>query len=781
MKYLDYKAIDYLKNSSNKKYVTKAEFGIEKENLRINKNGELATTPHPSVFGDKKKNPYIKTDFSESQIEVITPVNYSIKSVYSNLENLTDIVNNNIGEEILWPQSSPAILPIDEKIPLANFGDNDEGTRERVYREFLSKRYGRKIQMISGIHYNFSFDNKLIETLNTENIEFRKFKDELYMKVSRNALLHRWFLVYLTAASPFVHESYDKKFLGSMERLKDVYKLGDSTSLRNGFCGYRNEEDFLVPWDTVENYSKKIHELVESGDLSNAREFYSAIRLKGKDNKKLLESIEEDGIKYLELRLLDLNPFDKNGISLKTAYLIHLYFVLALLSEDCEYDSYQQEIGNRNQEIVVNDGLSKSVTLFTREGNEISIEDFANHILNNMEELISIFKFEDPLYQEAVNEAREMINDRTKTIAYRVKEEIDKKGYIDFHMELAHKYKKDSYDNDYILHGYEDMELSTQILIKESIKRGLDLEILDRSDNFISLSNDEIKEYVKQATKTSRDSYITVMLMENKIVTKKILDEFGISVPKGRMFVDKGEAKDSFIEYSNKRIVIKPKSTNFGIGITIFKDDFNQKLFEEAIDIAFNFDDSIIIEEFVTGEEYRFLVIGNKVLAVTQRVPANVVGDGKSTIIELVDEKNKDKLRGYDHRKPLEKIQIGDIEKLTLESQGKTINYVPLKGEIVNLRENSNISTGGDSVDYTDEVNEKYKEIAIKSAKSVKATFCGVDLIIDNIKEEPSSKNHSVIELNFNPAYYMHCYPYKGKRRNIAEKILEELELIHIN
>ncbi len=778
MKYLEESLINFLKENNYSKYVLRGKFGIEKENLRVNEDGTLALTPHPEVFGDKKINPYIKTDFSESQVEVITPALDNIKDVYDYLENLTDIVNNNIGDELLWPQSSPAILPEEEKIPLADFGSDEAGRKEVEYREFLAGRYGKKVQMISGIHYNFSFDDKLLESLNTENEPFKDFKNKMYMKVARNVLLHRWFLIYLTGASPFMHQSYDKNHLKDMERVGNVLRYGNSTSLRNGFCGYRNEGDFVVPWTSVEDYDQKIRELVASGELSNAREFYSEVRLKGKDNKNLLDSIEKDGVQYMELRLLDLNPFDKNGISLTTAYLIHLFIILALLSKDCEYDEYQQEIAQRNHDTIVNEGLSKEITLYTREGNAITIEDFASHILGNMESIVDMFGFTDPLYREAIEIAREMINDRTKTLAYRVNTEVAKKGFMNFHMDTAEEYREDSYDNDYILHGYEDLELSTQILMKESIKRGLKIEIVDRDDNFITISNGKKKEYIKQATKTSADSYITVLIMENKVVTKKILEENGMPVPKGKTFCDKELAKESFSEFEGKSMVIKPKSTNYGVGITIFKTPCSKENYEEAIDIAFDFDTSVIVEEFVSGDEYRFLVVGDEVLAITQRVAANVVGDGKSTIRELVEIKNQDKLRGTGHRKPLEKIELGRIERLLLESEGKDFDYIPEDGEKVNLRENSNISTGGDSVDYTDEIHEGYKKIAVEAAKIAKASFCGVDLLIDDIKAAPSDGGYSIIELNFNPAYYMHCYPYIGKRRNVAEKILKVLELI---
>ena len=174
--------------------------------------------------------------------------------------------------------------------------------------------------------------------------------------------------------------------------------------------------------------------------------------------------------------------------------------------------------------------------------------------------------------------------------------------------------------------------------------------------------------------------------------------------------------------------------------------------------------------------EFRFLVIGDEVCGILHRVPANVKGDGIHNIKELVEEKNKDSLRGYKYRTPLEKINLGDIEKTFLRLQNKNFDYIPKKEEIVYLRENSNISTGGDSIDFTDDILDKYKKIAVQAAQKVGAKVCGVDMIIEDYRKEDS--NYGIIELNFNPAIHIHCYPYKGKERNIGEKILELLGFI---
>lgn len=299
---------------------------------------------------------------------------------------------------------------------------------------------------------------------------------------------------------------------------------------------------------------------------------------------------------------------------------------------------------------------------------------------------------------------------------------------------------------------YTKLELSTQILINEALDRKIQVDILDMEDNFIRLKKGDKVEYVKQATKTSLDNYIAPLIMENKEVTKIVLKENGINVPEGVTLKEASEAKEKFSLFYGKDTVVKPKSTNFGKGVIILKQLRSIEDFENAVNQAFEYDNSVMVEEFIAGKEYRFLVIGDETIAVLHRVPANVIGDGVHSIKELVDEKNKDPRRGQGYVKPLEKIVLGTIEKEYLSFSNRDFDYVPDKNEIVYLRENSNVSTGGDSIDFTDEILEGYKKIAVRAANAVGAKICGADIIINDINEEPNAKNHSIIELNFNPA-----------------------------
>lgn len=322
---------------------------------------------------------------------------------------------------------------------------------------------------------------------------------------------------------------------------------------------------------------------------------------------------------------------------------------------------------------------------------------------------------------------------------------------------------------------FNKLELSTQILIKEALKRNIEVDVLDVDDNFIRLKKSDKVEYVKQATRTSADTYIAPLIMENKRVTKIVLKEHGINVPEGITVKSIDEALEKFSIFKERNIVIKPKSTNFGKGVIILKKLTSSEDYKSAVKQALQYDNSVLIEEFIPGKEYRFLVVGDETVAILHRVPANVTGDGVLTIEELVYEKNKDPLRGKGYVTPLEKIILSTIEKECLALQGKDVHYVPRNGETVYLRENSNISTGGDSIDFTDEISEQYKNIAVHSAKAVGAKICGADIIISDIYEEPNAENHSVIELNFNPALHIHNFPYQGINRQVEKKVLDLL------
>lgn len=761
--------IETIKQFNLKHDLIKGTWGLEKENNRIDNHGKLALTKHPKVLGDKLTHPYITTDFSESQVEVITPPLKSIDEAYNMLENLHDIVSENLNEdEFLWPSSMPPIIPEDKYIPIADYGDAPGAESKMEYRNFIAKKYGKHKQLICGIHYNFSFENDFLLQLhkNIESTEsFKQFKNSIYLTISRNLLKYQWLLTYLLGANVATHSSYRHCCMVERHKDEEEYIFKSACSYRNSLCGYRNKKDFRVSFDSLEKNLSDLDRLIEKGHLRGVNEFYSPVRLKNSKDKNSVEALKNDGIEYLELRMIDLNPLSKIGIEKDDLTLVHLIILASFLYPDSSYNSKEQVTAILKQNDVSFYGHNLNDDLTTEGIN----------FFEQLKEILKTLGIDNDYYNEIIEKALKKIRREENLYSEDIYKSVKDEGYINHHLSIAKDRKQQSINDKFSYKGYEDMELSTQILIKEAILKGLKVEVLDRKENFISIKNSEKTEYIKQATKTSLDSYATALVMENKSITKKVLMEHNISVPSGGIYTDKSIALNDFSKYKENKIVIKPNNTNFGIGITILNNGFTIEDYLSALTFAFKHDSTILIEQFIKGNEYRFTVIDGKVAGILQRVPANVTGNGQSTIAMLIEEKNRDPLRGKGYKKPLEHLKLGEEELFILKNLKMTGDTIPKKGETIFLRENSNISTGGDSLDFTDLIDDSYKEQAIKAAEAVDAIITGVDMMIEDIKAERTDNNAAIIELNFNPAIHIHCYPYKGSNRRLGLKVLEAL------
>ena len=324
-----------------------------------------------------------------------------------------------------------------------------------------------------------------------------------------------------------------------------------------------------------------------------------------------------------------------------------------------------------------------------------------------------------------------------------------------------------------VLDGYPDLEPSTVCVIKSAIKHDLKYEILDEARSFIKIYNDDKEEYIYQATKTSKDVSTFPFITDNKELVKTILRDNNFSTPEGIILennITKRELDYLINPFVGKSVVVKPNTTNRGTGITVFEKPVTQKDLRDAVNHAFKFDSKVIIEEFKKGLEYRFLVIGDECVCVIHRRAASVVGDGKSSISDLIKAKNEEPWHGLSGRV----ITIDDGLKQVLRRQKYSLKSVPKKDVRVFLRDNSNCSTGGESIDLTDQVPNEFKRIAVKAAKLFNAKICGVDILIDNFNKF----EYSIVELNDNPGIGICECPYEGKGQPIGDYILRLLGFI---
>ncbi|WP_032091860.1 bifunctional glutamate--cysteine ligase GshA/glutathione synthetase GshB [Necropsobacter rosorum] len=732
-------------------------FGIEKESQRVHEDGSVVTTPHPAVFGNRSYHPYIQTDFAESQLELITPPNNNIEDSLRWLSAIHEVVLRSLPEnEYIFPLSMPAGLPPAAQIKVAQLDNADDV----AYREHLVQSYGKNKQMVSGIHYNFQLAPDLIRALFKAQHDYQSavdFQNDLYLKMAKNFLRYQWVLLYLLSATPTVDGDYFKQ--GSPLKAGQYVR-----SLRSSQYGYVNAPEIVVSFDSVAKYVETLEHWVASGKLIAEKEFYSNVRLRG---AKKARDLLANGIQYLEFRLFDLNPFEPYGISLNDAKFIH-YFVLLMIWLDETADQHGVELGKaRLAEVAWENPLAQ--TAYRAEG-----EALLQRLIDMLNDIGAP--------QSAVDIVQEKLTQFAqpdKTLCGRLVQAVEQAGgYQRFGAALAKRYKAAAFERFYALSAFDNMELSTQALLFDLIQKGIKTEILDERDQFLCLQFGDHIEYVKNGNMTSHDSYISPLIMENKVVTKKVLAKAGFNVPQSVEFTSAEQALASYSLFERRAVVIKPKSTNYGLGITIFQQGVQHREdFAAAVEIAFREDKEIMVEDYLVGTEYRFFVLGDDTLAVLLRVPANVVGDGVHTVAELVAAKNAHPLRGDGSRTPLKKIALGDIERLQLKEQGLTIDSIPANGQSVQLRANSNISTGGDSIDMTDEMHDSYKRLAVGITKAMGAAVCGVDLIIPDLKRpaEPTLASWGVIEANFNPMMMMHIFPYAGQSRRVTQNVIRML------
>lgn len=732
--------------------ILQANFGIERESLRVDRQGQLAHTPHPSCLGARSFHPYIQTDFCEFQMELITPVAKSTTEARRLLGAITDVTGRSISQdEVLWPLSMPPRIKAEE-IQVAQL----ENEFERHYRNYLAEKYGTKLQAISGIHYNMELGKDLVEALFQESnqTDMIALKNALYLKLAQNYLRYRWVITYLFGAAPIAEQGFFDQEVPEPVR-----------SFRNSDHGYVNKEEIQVSFDNLEDYVSDIETYIANGDLIAEKEFYSAVRFRG---QKANRSFLDKGITYLEFRNFDLNPFERIGISQTTMDTVHLLILAFLWLDSPEnVDQVLAQGHALNEKIALSHPLEPLPDQAMAETKDI---------IKALDQLVQHFGLGD-YHQDLVKQVKATFADPKQTLSAQLLPYIKDKSLADFALNKALAYQDYDWTAHYALKGYEEMELSTQMLLFDAIQKGINFDILDEQDQFLKLWHKDHVEYVKNGNMTSKDNYVVPLAMANKTVTKKILADAGFPVPTGDEFTSLEQGLAYYPLIKNKQIVVKPKSTNFGLGISIFQEPASLENYQKALEIAFAEDTAVLVEEFIPGTEYRFFILDGHCEAVLLRVAANVVGDGKHTIRELVAQKNANPLRGHDHRSPLEIIALGDIEQLMLAQQGYTPDDVLPDGKKVNLRRNSNISTGGDSIDVTEIMDSSYQELAAAMATSMGAWACGVDLIIPDetqiaIKENPHC---TCIELNFNPSMYMHTYCAEGPGQAITPKILDKL------
>jgi glutamate--cysteine ligase len=368
--------------------------GVEKESLRVAADGSLAMTPHPDALGSALKHSRITTDFSESQPELITSVHPSPDACVKELTEIHQAVYRAIGNELLWACSMPCRLPEEDRIPIGRYGTSNIGRMKTVYRVGLAHRYGRRMQTISGIHYNFSLPDA-------------RSGDE-YFALIRNFRRHLWLLLYLFGASPAVCSTFVSGRKHELQRLsEDTLYLPYATSLRMGRLGYQSDAQsaLAVSYNDLRSYAASLEEALtkpypayeaigvkRSGDyqqlattlLQMENEFYSTIRPKRviRPAERPLHALRDRGVEYVEVRLMDLDPFVPVGITAETMRFLDTFLLHCLLCDSPPDNADERVAIVENQRRAASRGREPRLTL-VREGEEVTLAEWADEVLSD--------------------------------------------------------------------------------------------------------------------------------------------------------------------------------------------------------------------------------------------------------------------------------------------------------------------------------------------------------------------------------------------------------------
>jgi len=388
--------------------------GLEKESLRVGVDGRIARTPHPPELGAALTHPYITTDYSEALLELITPPMQDRLAVLEHLRATHKFVYEHIGQETLWTTSMPCVLEGGDNIPVARYGNSNQGRMKTVYRRGLGHRYGRSMQVIAGVHYNYSLPDvfwPLFHELERTPLDYQDFISESYMGMVRNLQRFGWLVPYLFGASPAVCSSFVAgKETDLVEFDASTLYYPHATSLRMGDIGYQNSLEegrgFKANYDSLDAYIRSLtwaistpcpdneaigvnvngqYRQLSANVLQIENEHYSTIRPKQPPigMEMPIKALRQRGVRYVELRSIDINAQNPLGVSEEQLYFFEVFLIFCLLTDAPRINASESKLIDANQILVAHHGRKSGLRLRRLDG-EIGLLDWARDLLTAM-------------------------------------------------------------------------------------------------------------------------------------------------------------------------------------------------------------------------------------------------------------------------------------------------------------------------------------------------------------------------------------------------------------
>ena len=453
-------------NSGEPQILQGGRKGVEKESLRVDSRGRIAQTPHPALLGSALTNEHITTDYSEALIELVTPAFATSWELLQYLLDLHQFVYRHLGEELLWATSMPCVLSGDASIPIARYGTSNIAQMKSVYRRGLGVRYGRMMQAISGVHFNYSFPERFWEgyaELNGSRDQGRDFISASYFHLLRKYRRHGWIVLYLFGVSPVVCQSFLKGRDITLQKLgPGTYYEPYATSLRMSDIGYRNRNQagLSVSVNSLEEYVRDLtraimtphppyealgvrvdgeYQQLNANVLQIENEYYSYIRPKrvARSGERPTKALLRAGVEYVEVRALDVSAFDPVGVNQHKLRFLEAFLALCLLKDSPPIADSEQPALDENHLTVARRGREPGLELW-RDGRRTSMTAWAGELLDSMTGLCEILDRGDPAqpYSTALATQAAKIRDVKLTPSARLLAELESTGESFFDLAL---------------------------------------------------------------------------------------------------------------------------------------------------------------------------------------------------------------------------------------------------------------------------------------------------------------------------------------------------------
>ncbi len=452
--------LERLRREGDPSLLAQGRFGLEKESLRVAQSGGIAQTPHPASLGSALTHPRITTDYSEALLEFVTPPFEDFTLALDCLEELHLYVRERLDREFLWATSMPCILAGEDKIPIARYGGSNPGLMKYVYRVGLGYRYGRTMQVIAGVHYNFSLDEAfwpMYQALLDDRGSLRDFRDRHYMGMVRNLQRYGWLIPYLFGASPSVCSSFFTDKEPDLLVFDDhTYYEPYATSLRMGDIGYQNRKEegmgIKAEYDDLDSYVRSLaratqmpcsawerigvkvdgeYRQLSANQLQIENEYYSSVRPKQicDDMETPARALKERGIAYVELRSLDVNAYHPLGVDETQLRFLHIFMLYCLLRESPVISCTERKEIDRNLIWVAHQGRDPLLKL-QRGDRAVLFRDWARELLQAMEPLAQLLaeQGDDGAYTRSLLEQQRKLEDASLTPSGRMLDEMREYG-----------------------------------------------------------------------------------------------------------------------------------------------------------------------------------------------------------------------------------------------------------------------------------------------------------------------------------------------------------------